>query len=227
MKKINFIAIGIILISALIVSAAVAAEVKKIDLGKPALLVIDVANDVCDEKGVLNKLGVWKYGKEHGTFKNIAKAIKLAEKKGIPIIRIWIDYLPGMPDVPKRGFIYGAKVKFGDFFIEHTWGAKPFAGLEPGEGQLEVIKKRFNSFHNTNLKPLLDALGVDTLIITGVSCHACVNGTIVGANDWDYKLIVLHDAIAGPSEGMCNFLFTKLWPSWGVKVVTILEALGK
>jgi nicotinamidase-related amidase len=175
MKKINFIAIGIILISALIVSAAVAAEVKKIDLGKPALLVID----------------------------------------------------PGMPDVPKRGFIYGAKVKFGDFFIEHTWGAKPFAGLEPGEGQLEVIKKRFNSFHNTNLKPLLDALGVDTLIITGVSCHACVNGTIVGANDWDYKFIVLYDAIAGPSEGMCNFLFTKLWPSWGVKVVTILEALGK
>ena len=227
MKKINFIAIGTILISALIVSAGVAAEVKKIDLGKPALLVIDVANDVCDEKGVLNKLGVWKYGKEHGTFKNIAKAIKLAEKKGIPIIRIWIDFLPGMPDVPKRGFFYGAKVKFGDFFIEHTWGAKPFAGLEPGEGQLEVIKKRFNSFHNTNLKPLLDALGVDTLIITGVSCHACVNGTIVGANDWDYKLIVLHDAIAGPSEGMCNFLFTKLWPSWGVKVVTVSEALGK
>jgi hypothetical protein len=149
MKKINFIAIGIILISALIVSAAVAAEVKKIDLGKPALLVIDVANDVCDEKGVLNKLGVWKYGKEHGTFK--------------------IDYLPGMPDVPKRGFIYGAKVKFGDFFIEHTWGAKPFAGLEPGEGQLEVIKKRFNSFHNTNLKPLLDALGVDTLMIGTIS----------------------------------------------------------
>jgi len=226
MKKINFIAIGIILISALIVSVAVAAEVKKIDLGKPALLVIDVANDVCHEKGVLAKLGVWKYGKEHGTCKNIAKAIKLAEKKGIPIIRIWIDYLPGMPDVPKRGFIYDAKVKLGEFFIEHTWGAKPFAGLEPGEGQLEVIKKRFNGFHNTNLKPLLDSLGVDTVLVTGVSCHACVNGTIVGANDWDYKIIALHDAIAGPSEGMCNFLFTNLWPSWGVKVVEISEALG-
>lgn len=227
MKKSNSIAIGIILISLLFVGVAFGAEAKKVDLGNPALLVIDVANDVCHEKGVLNKLGVWKYAKEHGTFENIAKAIKLAEKKGIPVIRIWIDYLPGMPDVPKRGFIYNAKEKFGDFFIMHTWGAKPFEGLEPREGQLEVIKKRFNSFHNTNLKPLLDALGVDTVIVTGVSCHACVNGTIVGANDWDYRMIALKDGIGGPSNEMCNFLFDKLWPSWGAKVVTVSEALGE
>jgi ureidoacrylate peracid hydrolase len=227
MRKITFMAIGILLMSALAVSTVIAAETKAVDLGNPALLVIDVANDVCHEKGVLNKLGVWKYANEHGTFTNIATAIELAEKKGIPVIRIWIDYLPGMPDVPKRGFIYDAKVKFGDFFIEHTWGAEPFKGLEPKKGQLEVIKKRFNSFHNTNLKPLLDALGIDTLIVTGVSCHACVNGTIVGGNDWDYKLIALHDAIGGPSDGMCSFLFEKLWPSWGVKVVTVSEALGE
>jgi len=88
MKKINFIGICIVLISALIFSTAFAAEVKKINLGKPALLVIDVANDVCHEKGALAKMGAWKYGQEHGTFKNIANAIKLAEKKGIPIIRI-------------------------------------------------------------------------------------------------------------------------------------------
>jgi len=128
--------------------------------------------------------------------------------------------------VPKRGFFNVARMKFGKVFIENTWGAKPYAGLEPGEGQVEVIKKRFNSFHNTNLKPLLDALGVDTLIITGVSCHMCVNGTIVGAVDCDYNIIALHDAIAGPSEGLCNFLFTKLWPQWAVRVVTVSEALG-
>jgi ureidoacrylate peracid hydrolase len=226
MKKINFIGICMILISTLIFSSAFAAEVKKINLGNPALLVIDVANDVCHEKGALAKLGAWKYGKEHGTFENIAQAIKLAKKKNIPIIRIWIDYQPGMPDVPKRGFFNIARMKFGKAFVEHTWGAKPLAGLEPGEGQLEVIKKRFNSFHNTNLKPLLEALGVDTLIITGVSCHMCVNGTIVGAVDEDYNIIALHDAIAGPSEGLCNFLFTKLWPQWAVRVVTVSEALG-
>jgi len=225
MKKTSFIAVSILVLFGLWATAATAGN--KIDLGNPALLVIDVANDVCHQKGVLNKLGVWKYAKEHDTFENIDRAIYLAEKKGIPIIRIWIDYHPGMPDVPNRGFIYHAKEKFGEFFIEGTWGAKPIAGLEPKEGQLEVIKKRFNSFHNTNLKPLLDALGVDTLIVTGVSCHACVNGTIVGGNDWDYRLIALHDGIAGPSDAMCDFLFKSLWPSWGVQVVTVSEALGK
>jgi nicotinamidase-related amidase len=227
MKKINFLATAIILMSALVVNAVVAAEVKKIDLGNPALLVIDVANDVCHEKGALAKLGVWKYGQEHGTFENIAQAIKLAENKGIPVIRIWLEYQPGAPGIPKRGFFHIAKMMFGEPLIEHTWGAKPLAGLEPREGQIEVIKKRFNSFHNTNLRTLLDALKVDTLLITGVSCHMCVNGTIVGAVDEDFNVIALHDAIAGPSEPLCNFLFTKLWPQWAVKVVTVSEALGK
>jgi ureidoacrylate peracid hydrolase len=227
MKKITFIAIGMIVMSALAVSTVVAAETKAINLGKPALLVIDVANDVCHEKGALAKMGVWKYGKEHGTFENIARAIKLAEKKGIPVIRIWLEYQPGAPDIPKRGFFHIAKKMFGKSLIEHTWGAEPFAGLEPGEGQIEVIKKRTNSFHNTNLKSLLDALQVDTLLITGVSCHMCINGTIVGAVDEDYNVIALHDAIAGPSEGLCGFLFTKLWPQWAVKVLTVSEAFGE
>lgn len=227
MKKINFISIGTILISIVIVGVAFGAEAKPIDLGKPALLVIDVANDVCHENGALAKMGVWKYGKEHGTFENIAQAIKLAEKKGIPVIRIWLEYQKGAPDIPKRGFFNIARIMFGEPLIEHTWGAKPVEGLEPKEGQIEVIKTRFNSFHNTNLKSLLDALQVDTLLITGVSCHMCVNGTIVGAVDEDFNVIALHDAIAGPSEGLCGFLFTKLWPQWAVRVVTVSEALGE
>lgn len=111
--------------------------------------------------------------------------------------------------------------------IEHTWGTEALAGLETKKGQIEVVKRRFNSFHNTDLKMYLDALGVNTLLITGVSCHMCVNGTIVGAIDHDYFVIALHDAIAGPSEGLCNMLFTKLWPLWAVRVVTVEEALGE
>ncbi len=227
MKKSTFIAIGTFLLSVLIVNMAVAAEVKKIDLGKPALLVIDVANDVCHENGALAKMGVWKYGKEHGTFENIARAIKMAEARGIPVIRIWLEYQPGAPDIPQRGFFNIARIKFGAPLTEHTWGAEPFAGLAPSKGQIEVIKRRFNSFHNTDLKQLLDTLQVNTLLITGVSCHMCVNGTVVGAVDNDFNVIALQDAIAGPSEGLCNFLFTTLWPQWAVRVATVSEALGQ
>ncbi len=226
MKKISFFAVGILLVSAFIASGAVADEPKKVDLGKPALVVIDVANDVCHEKGALAKMGVWKYGQEHGTFDNIARAMELAEKKDIPVIRVWLEYQKGAPDIPERGFFYLAK-KQGDPLIEHTWGAEPLEGLESKEGQIQVIKRRFNSFYNTDLKKYLDSMNIDTLLITGVSCHMCVNGTIVGAVDNDYKVIALHDAIAGPSEPLCSFLFTKLWPLWAVRVMTVGEALGE
>jgi nicotinamidase-related amidase len=45
--------------------------------------------------------------------------------------------------------------------------------------------------------------------------------------DRDYNVIALSDACAGYTDEECEIMFTKVWPKWKVKVVTVDEALGK
>jgi len=97
--------------------------------------------------------------------------------------------------------------------------------LELKEGQLVVIKKRQGAFYGTELEMLLRNLGVNALLVTGVSVHACVNATIVGASDRDFDIIALSDCCAVPSEEISDFFFTKGWKSYGVKVMALSEIL--
>ena len=195
------------------------------DYSKTALITIDVGNDMMDEKGVFGSFGTGAYAKKHGVAANIAKAIEIAEKKNIPIIRVWIEYEPGMPEVycSKGGQFRQIADKMGMFFVKGTWGAEPFPGLEVKEGQIQVFKERMNAFYGTNLESILRGLGVNTLIVTGVTARGCLNATLVGAADRDYTVVALRDCIAGGNEEICNFLFDKVWPFWKVKVVKSTE----
>ncbi len=44
-------------------------------------------------------------------------------------------------------------------------------------GELVIVKKRASGFHGTHLSSYLGALGVDTVIITGVTMAGCVRHT--------------------------------------------------
>lgn len=196
---------------------------------RTALLTIDVGNDMMAEKGVFGSFGTAAYVKEHGIAQNIAKAIRFAEQNKIPVIRVWIEYEPGMPEVfvTKTGQFRKIADKMGHFFVKGTWGAEPFPGLEVKEGQIQVFKERMNAFFGTNLDSILKGLDLNTLIVTGVTARGCVNGTLVGAADRDYDVIALRDCIGGASEEICNFLFDKVWPFWKIKVLTLTECFGQ
>jgi nicotinamidase-related amidase len=192
------------------------------DPAKTALLVIDVENDVLDEAGAGSQQGIWKYAQDHNTIQNIATAIELAENQGIPIIRAMVHFRPGYPEVPDRGFAPIVK-QFG-MFEEGTWGSEFVSGLEPKPDHLLLEKRRYSSFHGTDLEAMLNALGVDTVMVCGVSAHVCVNNTIVGAMERDFNIIALSDCIAGPNATIVDALLTILWPSIRVQVTTSVLA---
>lgn len=187
-----------------------------------ALLVIDTENDMLDEKGAFAVMKTWKYAEEHDTVKNIAKAIDLAEKQGIPVIRVLLHFRAGWPECPDRGM--GGLCKAAKSFVEGTWGTEITPGLEIKEGQLIVEKTRLNAFYNTDLETLLRGLGVTTVLISGVSSTGCVGSTIYGAVDRDYNIIMLSDCVAGP-PGATEYLLEHIWPSAG-KVMTASEAFA-
>jgi len=129
MKKYKKISVGFVIAIIAIVAlfiGFVPSALATDNHSKTALLTIDVGNDMMDEKGVFGSFGTGTYAKKHGVAANIAKAIKIAEKKNIPIIRVWIEYEPGMPEVycSKTGQFRKIADKMGNFFVKGTWGAE-------------------------------------------------------------------------------------------------------
>lgn len=70
------------------------------------------------------------------------------------------------------------------------------ASLAPRDGDYFVIKPQFSGFYATNLPVLLPKLGVDRLILTGISADICVLFTAADAHMRDYWLWIPEDAVA-------------------------------
>jgi len=82
-------------------------------------------------------------------------------------------------------------------------GTEPFEWIEPlapGEGEYQIVKTYSNSFTKTDLHDILQAEGVDTVIISGYCAEYCVTATRVGAEDRDYTPILYRGGIASGSK---------------------------
>jgi nicotinamidase-related amidase len=78
--------------------------------------------------------------------------------------------------------------------------------LKPLPGEARIAKTYGNSFNKTNLKALLDAAGVDTVLITGYCAEHCVLATYCGAKDLDLTPVMLRGAIASGDAANLAFI---------------------
>jgi ureidoacrylate peracid hydrolase len=71
-----------------------------------------------------------------------------------------------------------------------------FYGPRPARGELVIKKTRYSGFLGTDLDARLKALGVDTLVVAGLTTECCVDSTVRDAFDLDYHVFVAADACA-------------------------------
>jgi nicotinamidase-related amidase len=57
-------------------------------------------------------------------------------------------------------------------------------------------KKRLDCFYGTDLRFLLDTLGVKNLLLMGINTNTCVLNTSFSAFNFDYRVVVLSDCVA-------------------------------
>ena len=57
-------------------------------------------------------------------------------------------------------------------------------------------KKRLDCFYGTDLRLLLDTLGVKTVVLMGINTNTCVLNTSFTAFNFDYRVVVLSDCVA-------------------------------
>jgi nicotinamidase-related amidase len=71
-----------------------------------------------------------------------------------------------------------------------------FYGPRPLPGEAVVKKARYSGFVGTDLDARLKTLGVDTLVVAGLTTECCVDSTVRDAFSLDYHVFVAADACA-------------------------------
>lgn len=140
---------------------------------KTALIIVDLQNDYFPG-------GKWAL---EGTEKATEKAASLLQyfrTKKLPVIHVRHEFPTN--DAP--------------FFVPNSHGAKAHASVQELETESVVLKHQINSFKDTQLKEILDGIGVDRVLICGAMSHMCIDAVTRAASDFGYKCAIAHDACA-------------------------------
>jgi nicotinamidase-related amidase len=94
--------------------------------------------------------------------------------------------------------------------------------VAPVAGDVVVRKTRVGAFSTTDLHDQLQDLGVDTLVLAGISTSGVVLSTVIEAHDLDYRVLVLADCCADTDAEVHAFLLEKIFPRRAA-VITLAE----
>jgi nicotinamidase-related amidase len=127
--------------------------------------------------------------------------------------------------VPESSYMAKRVKGYGDELgVDHESTQIPDV-IAPQDGDIVVIKKRVGPFGTTDLHEQLQARGIDTLVLAGISTSGVVLSTVRDAHDRDYRVIVLSDACADPDQEAHDFLVDRIFPHQ-VEVSTVRELHG-
>lgn len=159
---------------------------------RPALLVIDFMQGYTTEGAPLYAPGV---------VSAVAETVDLldaARRTGIPVVHTNIRYHPGhFAD----GGMWVRKAPVMKDMVE----GNPLAAFCPEVGPLAhevVISKQYASaFFGTSLAPMLHAMGVDTVVLTGCSTSGCIRASAVDAVQHGFRTIVVRECVGDRHDG--------------------------
>ena len=100
--------------------------------------------------------------------------------------------------------------------------------LTPVEGELVINKTSRSAFNSTAIERTVLNLGLDTLIVVGVTTSACVDTTARDAADRGFKTVIVEDATAELDEPSHSATLRQFAVRWGRVWTTdeTIEQLG-
>ncbi|NOZ31154.1 MAG: cysteine hydrolase [Crenarchaeota archaeon] len=149
-----------------------------------AVIVVDMQNDFVKPQG---KLYV---PTAEETIEPIRKLLDKARAHGVKIFYTQDTHYDGDPEFE----IWGEHVKHG------TWGWQIIDELKPREGDITIVKTRYDGFYGTPLDDLLKVYGIRNTIIVGTVANICVLHTAASAALRWYKVVVPMDGISALTE---------------------------
>ncbi|MGI9667711.1 MAG: N-carbamoylsarcosine amidohydrolase [Acidimicrobiia bacterium] len=163
---------------------------KRLGFGeRPALIVVDFCNAYLDPDSPL-------YAGVEDALASTERILAGARAAGIPILFTEVQYDEGGAD----GGVFFRKVDALKSFVRGNPLADFPESLAPRSGEIVITKQYASAFFGTSLASTLTALGVDSLIVTGVSTSGCVRATAVDACQHGFVPLVVREAVGDRSD---------------------------
>ncbi len=156
---------------------------------RPALLLIDFVQAYFDTDCPL-------YADVQAELDVALQVRSVARDAGIPVVYTNVVFTPGGLD---GGRFFQKVEPLRNFQRGSAMGAWP-AGLTPDDNELIVSKQYPSAFFGTSLVATLNAAGVDTVILTGLTTSGCVRATCVDAISYGFIPLVVSDACGDRHE---------------------------
>jgi maleamate amidohydrolase len=151
---------------------------------RPALIVIDMVRAYFEP-------GAELYMGSDDCLRSAARVLDSARAAGIPVLYTRVEYdADGI-----NGGLFVRKLPSLRHFVAGGPLGQIMPEVAPADHEVVIVKQYASAFHGTSLSATLNALRVDTLIITGVSTSGCVRATGVDAMQYGYVPIVVRQAV--------------------------------
>ena len=153
---------------------------------RPALILIDFARAYFEPDSPL-------YGGEGCAIArdNAARLLSVARQTATPVVFTEVRFLPGGLD----GGVFFRKAPPLKVMERGNPLGDLVEGLERLPTEPMVTKQYPSAFFGTSLAATLTAMGVDTVLLTGVTTSGCVRATCVDAMSHGFITLVVSDAV--------------------------------
>jgi biuret amidohydrolase len=173
-----------------------------IDLGRAALVIIDMQRDFLEPGGFGAALGN-DVSRLQAAVVPCREVLEAARRYGLLVVHTREGHRPDLSDAPplkvERGdpaMRIGAVGPMGRILVRGEPGHDIIPELYPVHGEPVIDKPGKGAFYQTDLELMLHNRGIDTLFVCGVTTEVCVNTTVREANDRGFRCIVLADCCA-------------------------------
>ena len=175
---------------------------------KPAILVIDMLNEFVT--------GELAFEMTANVIPNLQRLLAAAREAGIPIIYAKDAHLPSDPEI----------AIWGEHAMAGSPGADVIPELAPQQGDYQVPSRTYSAFHETDMDSVLQSLDVDSVILTGIHTHICVQHSAADAFFRGYRIEVVDDCVDAFTQEEHQRGLAYVEKMYGAKLVHTEELLA-
>lgn len=168
---------------------------------RSALLIIDMQRDFLEPGGFGEALGN-DVSRLRAAIEPNRRLLTAWRARGLAVLHTREGHRPDLADLPeskrKRGrgaMTIGDRGPMGRILVRGEAGHDIIPELYPLPGEPVIDKPGKGSFFATDLHAILQARGIEQLVVTGVTTEVCVHTTVREANDRGYECLVLQDCV--------------------------------
>jgi nicotinamidase-related amidase len=164
---------------------------------KPAVVVVDVNYDFVGDKPepIMESIKRWRYSCGEAGWdgvRAIARLLAAARPKGVPVIYTTVEHRADALDYGRdrdKNFRTGEATS-----LAGGKGPQIPDEIAPNAEDVVISKKKASAFFGTPLASYLIDLGIDTLLVTGVSTSGCVRATVVDGHAYNFRVCLVEEA---------------------------------